>query len=151
MTETIRKLRAIGTSCAMLAGAYAPRAALCLTSAARAARDARKLRLFVVELAGVVLTSYGISLWSVPAAVIIGGLVLVSAVEVRPRVVPPMPALRLPDDLLRAQAARAAEVINSVRFGVPVVEDGAVQRLSRDDCERIIAVAKSLGAQAAKT
>ena len=110
-------------------------------------REARKFCLFLIEVAGVVLVAFGISLWSVPAAIIIGGLVLVAAVEVRPHVVQTMPSLPVPDELLHQQAERAAQVINNVRFGLPVVDEKALARLSRDECERVIQAARSIGAK----
>ena len=112
-------------------------------------REARKFWLFLTEVAGVVLVAFGISLWSVPAAIIIGGLVLVAAVEVRPHVVQTMPDLPIPDDLLRMQASAAAQVINNIRFGVPVVDEKALAKLSRDECERVIQAARAIGAKAA--
>lgn len=111
---------------------------------ARAARNARQLRLFAIELAGVVLVAYGISWWSVPAAVIIGGLVLVAAVEVRPHVASAMPSLPVPEPLIRVQAEQAARLINNARYGVPEVDSGAMDKLSRRECEQIITVARSL-------
>ena len=110
-------------------------------------REARKFWLFLAEVAGVVLVAFGISMWSVPAAIIIGGLVLVAAVEVRPRVVQTMPSLPVPDELLHQQAERAAQVINNVRFGLPVVDEKALSRLSRDECERVIQAARAIGAK----
>lgn len=118
-----------------------------LVIAARAARNARQLRLFVLELAGVVLTAYGISWWSIPAAIIIGGLVMVAAVEVRPHVASAMPALPIPEQLVRAQAEQAARLINNARYGIPEVDTEAMDKLSRRDCEQIITVARSLTAQ----
>lgn len=110
-------------------------------------REARKFWLFLAEVAGVVLVAFGISLWSIPAAIIIGGLVLVAAVEVRPRVVPTMPSLPVPDEFLRQQAERAAQVINNVRFGLPVVDEKALSKLSREECERVIQAARAIGAK----
>jgi hypothetical protein len=120
-----------------------------LSAAGRFVRAARQLRLFVMELAGIVLTTYGISWWSVPAAVIIGGLVLVAAVEVRPHVATAMPALPIPDALVRAQAEQAARLINNARYGIAEVDISAMDKLSRRDCEQIITVARGLAASSA--
>ena len=43
----------------------------------------RPVRLYAVELAGLALCVYGVSLWSLPAALIIAGLALIAAIEVR--------------------------------------------------------------------
>lgn len=117
-----------------------------LLAAVRVVRSAHQLHLFVTELAGVVLTAYGISWWSVPAAVIIGGLVLVAAVEVRPHGTA-IPDLPIPEVLVRAQAEQAARLINNVRYGVPEVDAMAIEKLSRSECERIITLAKAIGAK----
>lgn len=127
--------------------ATAVTAGACLATAARAARNAQQLRMFVIELAGVVLVPYGISWWSVPAAVIIGGLVLVAAVEVRPHVASALPDLPIPEALVRAQAEQAARLINNARYGVPEIDAAAMDKLSRRDCEQIITVARSLAQQ----
>lgn len=108
-------------------------------------RDARRARLHLVELAGVVLVSYGVSLWCVPAALILGGLVLVVAVEVRPHVAPQLPRIPPPDELLRAQAEQAARAINAARYGVPACDEKSLARLSRADCERLAATAAGMG------
>lgn len=127
--------------------AWGASASSSIVTAARAVRNARQLRLFVVELAGVVLTAYGISWWSVPASVIIGGLVLVAAVEVRPHVASAMPNLPIPEPLVRAQAEQAARLINNARYGIPEVDTDAMDKLSRHECEQIITVARSLAQQ----
>jgi hypothetical protein len=124
--------------------AWGASASASLGIAARAARNARQLRLFLIELGGVVLTAYGISWWSVPAAVIIGGLVLVAAAEVRPHVASAMPNLPIPETLVRAQAEQAARLINNARYGIPEVDTEAMDKLSRRECEQIITVARSL-------
>lgn len=115
--------------------------------AARAVRNARQLRLFAIELGGVVLTAYGISWWSVPSAVVIGGLVLVAAAEVRPHVASTMPDLPIPETLVRAQAEQAARLINNARYGIAEVDIDAMDKLSRHECEQIITVARSLAQQ----
>ncbi len=99
--------------------------------------------LFLTELAGIVLTAYGVSLWSVPSAIILGGLVLVAVVEVRPK---KMPALPLPEAKLREQVELAARVINVARFGVGDVDPGALGKMSLSDCEHVIVAARSMGA-----
>ena len=43
----------------------------------------RAVMLIGIELAGIGLVAYGISLWSLPSALIVGGLALIGAVEVR--------------------------------------------------------------------
>lgn len=43
----------------------------------------RPARLMSVELAGLALCVYGISIWSLPSALIIAGLALIAAAEVR--------------------------------------------------------------------
>lgn len=112
-----------------------------LTTAAVRVRDARRLRLrlrlFVLELAGTVLVTYGVALWCIPAALIIGGLVLVASVEVRPHAVALLPDVPPPDDLLRAQAEQAARQINARRYGVAAVDEAALGRLSRSECIRL--------------
>ena len=123
------------------------RGAIAIPRLAKRIREARKFWLFLTEVSGVVLVAFGISLWSVPAAIIIGGLVLVAAVEVRPHVVQTMPSLPVPDELLHQQAERAAQVINNIRFGLPVVDEKALSRLSRDECERVIQAARAIGAK----
>jgi hypothetical protein len=116
-----------------------------VAASARALRAARQLRLSAMELAGIVLVTFGVSFWSVPAAVILGGLVLVAIVEVRPHVAPAIPQLPVPEPLLRAQAEQAARLLNNVRFGVGEVDITALDKLSRDECERIITLARSIG------
>lgn len=116
-----------------------------VAASARWLRNARQLRLFVLELAGIILVAYGVSYWSVPAAVILGGLVLVAAVEVRPHVVPSLPQLPVPEPLLRAQAEQAARILNDVQYGIPEVDVLALGKLSRTDCERLITLARSIG------
>jgi hypothetical protein len=116
-----------------------------LSEAARKVRLARQVQLYGMELAGVVLVTYGVAQWCVPAAVILGGLVLVAAVEVRPHVTHPMPDLPVPEVLLRGQAEQAARLLNSARYGVAEVDAAAFERLTRADCERLITVARSLG------
>ena len=114
--------------------------------AAKRLRSARALWLFAAELAGVVLVSYGISLWSIPAALIIGGLVLVAAVEVRPHVGKALPAMPVSIDLLRAQAEQAAIVLNADRLGLGYVDADAIARFTPAECERVIVAARLLGA-----
>jgi hypothetical protein len=41
------------------------------------------LRLFVLQLAGAFSVLYGISYWSVPAALIVGGIAVIAAIENR--------------------------------------------------------------------
>lgn len=139
-----RRLTASGAAAIGHLAAVAVVVGACLATVARAARNARQLRLFLIELAGVVLVAYGISWWSVPAAVIIGGLVLVAAVEVRPHVAAAMPSLPVPEPLIRVQAEQAARLINNARYGVPEVDTAAMEKLSRRECEQIITVARSL-------
>ena len=117
---------------------------------ARIVADARQLWLFVAEVAGIVLVTFGISFWSVPAAIILGGLVLVAVVELRP---PhrPMPRLPVPEVLLRAQAEQAARILNNAAFGVAEVDQAALDQLTLKECERLIAVARSLEREAAKS
>ncbi len=125
-------------------------AAAHVSALARRVRNARQARLFVLELAGVVLVTFAISLWSLPSAFIIGGLILVAAVEVRPHVNSPLPPLPVPEALLRAQAEQAARLLNNARFGVAEVDVSALDKLSRDECERIITLARSYEAAANK-
>lgn len=103
--------------------------------------------LFLLELSGVVLVTYGISLWSVASAIIIGGLVLVAAIEVRPMPAPKVPKLLPPIAQLRRQAESAAMVINEQRYGLGFIEPGAVENMKAEDCERLILAARSLGAK----
>jgi hypothetical protein len=127
---------------------FSLRAAAHLSALGRRVRNARQARLFVLELAGVVLITFAISLWSLPSAIIVGGLVLVAAVEVRPHVNSPLPPLPVPEVLLRAQAEQAARLLNNARFGVAEVDVAALDRLSRDECERIITIARKYEAEA---
>lgn len=122
-----------------------------LTTAAVRVRDARRLRLrlrlFCLELAGTVLVTYGIALWCIPAALIIGGLVLVATVEVRPHAVP-LPDVPPPDDLIRAQAEQVARQINAQRYGVGAVDEAVLGRLSRSECVRLVSAAYAEAANA---
>lgn len=121
------------------------RTAAGVSGIARRVRNARQLRLFAIEISGIVLVTFAISFWSVPSALIIGGLVLVAAAEVRPHVVPSLPQLPVPEVLLRAQAEQAARMLNNVRFGVSEVDITALDRLTRDECEKIITLARTYG------
>lgn len=108
--------------------------------------SARSLWTFAAELAGVILVAYGISLWSIPAALIIGGLVLVAAIEVRPHVGHQLPNIPPPVELLRAQAENAAVVINSDRYGLGAVNPARLADLTPAECERLILAARAIGA-----
>lgn len=126
-------------------GAVAAILASAARSSVRKVTQAHQLWLTLVEISGVVIGTFGIAQWSWPAAVIIGGLVLVAVAEVRPHRAPQMPRISLPDPLLRQQAELAAKAINVARFGIADVDPADLSRLSSDACERLIAVAKSLG------
>lgn len=135
---------------------FAGKAAEGITTAARTALpyfpkafkricSARAFWLFVAELSGVVLVAYGISLWSIPAALIIGGLVLVGVVEVRPHVGQGVPKVLPPVELLRSQAENAAVVINSDRYGLGAVDANRLADLTPAECERLILAARAIG------
>lgn len=111
------------------------------------AHGARKLWLFLIEIIGVVLVTWGISLWSIPSAIIIGGLVLIAVIELRPLPGPKFPDIPVPEEVLRHQARSAAEAINNERFGLAIVDPEAFEKLSRNDCEKIITLAKAVGAK----
>jgi hypothetical protein len=101
--------------------------------------------LFAAELAGVVLVSYGIAQWSWPSAVIVGGLVMVAAIEVRPSAADKLPVIPPPEDVLRRQAESAAILINNERFGLAFVDPDQLARLTIAECEQLIILARSLG------
>ncbi len=108
------------------------------------ALGARRLQLLVLELVGVVLIAFGISLWSIPAALIVGGLVLVGVVEMRPNPGPKFPKLPLPEEVLRQQAGQAAIIINAERFGIGQVDPVYLEKLSTIECENLIILARTL-------
>ena len=152
MSKIHATLRALivraGTARAAVARELPPRAAdirAGLTIAARRLRGARQCWLFLTELAGIVLVAFGISLWSTAAALIVGGLVLVAAIQMQPLSskvadVPP------PIELLRHQAENAATLINSERYGLAAVDADRLAQLSRHECEQLIIIARQLGA-----
>ena len=105
----------------------------------------RRFWVSLAELAGIVLVTYAISLWSVPSALIIGGLSLIAAIEMRPAPRPKVPRLLPPIAVMRNQAESAAMVINQDRLGLGFIEPGATDNLSADECERLILAARSLG------
>jgi hypothetical protein len=109
--------------------------------------SARAFWLFAAELAGVVLVAFGISLWSIPAALIIGGLVLVGVVEVRPHVSQRVPSVPPPVELLRLQAENSALVINADRYGLGAVDTARLADLTPAECERLILAARAIGAR----
>lgn len=110
----------------------------------RRAFGARSLWLLLAEIIGVVLITLGISIWSVPAALIVGGLVLVSALELRGDPTPRMPTIRPPEDLLRNTAREAAIIINQERFGIGVVDQSSIDKLSIAECEKLIQLARAI-------
>ena len=105
----------------------------------------RRLWVSLTELAGIILVTFGISFWSVPSALIVGGLVLAVAIEMRPAPRVRVPRLLPPIDLMRRQAESAAMVINQERLGLGFIEPNVVDNLSADECERLILAARSLG------
>ena len=105
----------------------------------------RRLWVSLTELAGIILVTFGISFWSVPSALIVGGLVLAVAIEMRPAPRARVPRLLPPIDLMRRQAESAAMVINQERLGLGFIEPNVVDNLSADECERLILAARSLG------
>jgi hypothetical protein len=118
-----------------------------LRHAATFVHSLRKLWLFLIETIGVVLVSWGISFWSIPSAVIIGGLILVAVIEIRPLPGPKFPDIPVPEEALRHQAQFAAEAINNERFGLAMVDPKALEKLTLDECEKIITLAKTVGAR----
>lgn len=115
-----------------------------LAVAGRRALGARNLWLLAAELVGVVLVTFGVSFWSVPAAIVLGGLVLVAALELRGDATPKLPKVLPPDDLLREQARLAAIVINQERYGIGVVDQEYINKLSIPECERLIQLARAI-------
>ena len=111
---------------------------------ARFARDSRGVWLLLVEIAGAALVAYGVSWWSVPAALVLGGLVLVAALETRGTSTPRIPAVRPPEEALRATARDAAIVINTERFGLGSVDQRYVDKLSVTECEKLIQIARGI-------
>lgn len=105
---------------------------------------AGRVWLFLAEVAGIVLVTYGISLWSVPAALITGGLVTIAAIEVRPPKTR-FPSLPPPEEVLRRQAESAAILINNNRYGLAAVDAGRLAELTPAECEHVIMAARSLG------
>lgn len=146
MTEYLTKVKAVLDPSVAASWDAAVKLGAGLTFSYRRLRNARALWMFIGELAGVVLVSYGISLWSIPAALIIGGLVLVAAVEVRPHVGKALPEMPVPPELLRAQAESAAIVLNADRLGLGYVDPDAIGRFTAAECERVIVAARLLGA-----
>jgi hypothetical protein len=114
--------------------------------AAKRAISARSFWLFTAELAGVILVTFGIAMWSIPAAIIIGGLVVIAAIEVRPHVGQRLPNIPPPVELLRAQAENAALVINTDRYGLGAVDTSRLADLTPAECERLILAARAIGA-----
>src|SRR5208282_3410760 len=102
----LRGTRDLGFAC-LVASVHA------LASLGRYILSGRKLWLFLTEVVGVILVTFGISFWSIPAAIIIGGLVLIAVIEVRPLPGPKFPEIPVPIEALRIQAERAAEAINN--------------------------------------
>jgi hypothetical protein len=153
MTEQLKELRVFVQTATertaavslRLGGELAARAGATLNRCRMARRGWHRLALFVLELAGVVLVSYGIAQWSWPCAVIIGGLVLIGVVEVRPSTAPRMPDLPPPEDLLRRQAENAAIVINNDRYGLAFVDTDRLAQLSIAECEQLVITARNLG------
>jgi hypothetical protein len=154
---TLNKLRPYAGKTLNTVKPYAAKTAAGITATARtvlpyfpkAAKrviSARAFWLFTAELAGVVLIAFGISLWSIPAALIIGGLVLVAAIEVRPHVGQRLPNIPPPVELLRAQAENAAVVINTDRYGLGAVDTSRLADLTPAECERLILAARAIGA-----
>jgi len=115
-----------------------------LASAYRRVVGARNVWLMLAELVGVVLVTLGVSFWSVPASLVLGGLVLVSALELRGNPTPKMPTIRPPEDLIRAQAKDAAIVINQERLGIGVVDQKWIDKLSIQECEKLIQLARAI-------
>ncbi len=136
----LRTTRDLGWGCLVTFGAA-------LAAFGRYILSGRKLWLFLTEVIGVVLVTFGISFWSIPAAIIIGGLVLIAVIEVRPVPGPKFPEIPVPIEALRIQAERAAEAINNERFGLAMVDPVAFEKLSATDCERIITFARNIGAK----
>lgn len=101
--------------------------------------------LFAAELAGVVLVSVGIAQWSWPSAVIVGGLVMVAAIEVRPSAADKLPVIPPPEDVLRHQAENAAVIINNERYGLAFADPDRLAKLTIAECEQLIILARSLG------
>jgi hypothetical protein len=104
----------------------------------------RRALLSLAELAGVVLVAWGVAQWSWPSAIVLGGLAVVAALEVRPgsgaktRLPPP------PEDVLRRQAESAAMVINNERYGIAFVDPLKLAKLTVAECEQLIVIARSL-------
>ncbi len=107
--------------------------------------QARRFWLFIVEVIGVVLVTFGISFWSIPAAIIIGGLVLVVTIEVRPGPTPKLPEIPIPDGIIKKRAEVAAQYVNFKMYGIDLVDPGWLEKLSDEECQRIILLARSLG------
>jgi hypothetical protein len=154
---TLNKLRPYAGKTFNTVKPYAAKTAAGITATARTALpyfpkaakrviSARSFWLFAAELAGVVLVTFGISMWSIPAAIIIGGLVLVGIVEVRPHVGQRLPNIPPPVELLRTQAESAAVVINSDRYGLGAVDTSRLADLTPAECERLIMAARAIGA-----
>lgn len=111
---------------------------------ALAAGLASRVWLFAAELAAVALVTFGIAQWSVPAALIIGGLVAIAAIEVRPPKAK-FPSLPPPEEVLRRQAESAAILINNNRYGLASVDADSLAKLTPAECEHVIMAARSLG------
>jgi hypothetical protein len=105
----------------------------------------RRFWVSLAELAAIVLVTYAVSYWSVPCALILGGLSAIVAIEVRPAPRPKLPRLLPPIENMRRQAESAAMLINQERLGIGFIEPNAADNLSADDCERLIIAARSLG------
>jgi hypothetical protein len=113
----------------------------------RGVHNLRKLWLFLTEVIGVVLVTWGISFWSIPSAIVIGGLVLIAVIEIRPLPGPKFPSIPVPEIALRHQAQAAAEAINNERFGLAMVDPIEFEKLTSDECEKVITLARTVGAK----
>jgi hypothetical protein len=142
MTKYLATLRALGARVTAFSLERANGSAKHLR---RTRRAWHRLGLFLIEVSGVVLVSFGIAQWSWPCAVVVGGLVLVGVVEVRPSSAPKMPDLPPPEDILRHQAENAAVILNAERYGLGFVDAAALEKLTITECEQLVMAARKLG------
>jgi len=110
-----------------------------------------KAALFLTEIAGIVLATWGISFWSRPSAIIIGGIVLIAVIELRPAPKgKPLPHIPLPSKELRDQARNAACLINQYRYGVALVDLEKLPLLTEQECYQVIDAARSLASNSSR-